>query len=410
MLVTNGWVRTAYNVVESLGRRGIPVHVVDRSKHAMCRYSRWAKSYHPVPNFFEEPEAYVRTVAGVARKVEARVLIPVLEDIITLAAFEDALPKGLGFAHAPVETLRAANDKWEVMKLCGRLGVPCAESFVPESLEELRGRASDVEYPAVIKTRLGNAGKGVAIVSNGNELVSEYREIVARFSIPAEKQPMVQEYLGSDVSGVCMIYDRGRLIAATAETYLRCKEGNRFSTSVFRQSDHDPEAVENCRKVADALAWHGVIHFDLIRDSRTGVRKITEINPRFWGGAERSHRRRCGFPLYALRAGVDREDLGSAADLPGRRLRALGPRRAHRNIEPGQEKSPPGGEAPRIRRDRALALEGDDRRPEAIRPAALPDGNVRLFPSLPRNPLLESRRRGDGRLGRPSRPPLFSHF
>ena len=60
VLVTNGWVRTAYNVVESLGRRGIPVHVVDRSPRAMCRFSRWTRSFHRVPNFFEEPEAYAR--------------------------------------------------------------------------------------------------------------------------------------------------------------------------------------------------------------------------------------------------------------------------------------------------------------------------------------------------------------
>ena len=269
VLVTNGWVRTAYNIVESLGRRGIPVHVVDRSPRAMCRYSRWAKSYHRVPNFFEEPEAYARTLAGIARETKARVLIPVLEDVIPLAAFREVLPEDLGFAHAPLEALRAANDKWEVTKLCSRLGVPCAESFVPESLEELERRAREFDYPAVIKTRLGNAGKGVAIVSKRNELVPIYREIVARFSIPSERWPMVQEFLGSDVSGVCMIYDRGRLVAATSESYLRCKEGNRFSTSVYRQSGHDAEAVDSCRKVADALAWHGVVHFDLIR-FRTG--------------------------------------------------------------------------------------------------------------------------------------------
>ena len=294
VLVTNGWVRTAYNVVESLGRKGIPVHVVDRSPQAMCRYSRWVKSFHRVPNFFEAPEAYARAVAEVARKVGARVLIPVLEDVIALAAYEDVLPAGIGFAHAPLKALRTANDKWELTDLCNRIGVPCAESFVPASAEELARRAEGLEYPAVIKTRLGNAGKGVAFVKDAEELVAAYREMVARFSIPSERWPMVQEYLGSDVSGICMIYDRGRFVAATAETYLRCKEGNRFSTSVYRRSAYDPDGVAHCRKVADELGWHGVIHFDLIRDPRSGIGKVTEINPRFWGGLS-----------VAIAAGID---------------------------------------------------------------------------------------------------------
>lgn len=302
VLVTNGWVRTAYNVVESLGRRGIPVHVVDRSPRAMCRYSRWTRSFHRVPNFFEEPEAYARAVGAVAREVGARVLIPVLEDGIALAAHESALPRELAFVHADVNAMRLANDKWEVTRLCERVGAPFAASFVPESMDELRERARGLDYPAVVKTRLGNAGKGVVFAAGPDDLAAKFRDTVDRFAIPREKWPMVQEFLGSDVSGVCMIYDRGRLVAASAESYLRCKEGNRFSTSVYRRSVVDPEAVASCKKVADALGWHGVLHFDLIRDPKTGVGKITEINPRFWGGLSVAVAAGMDFPymLYEL--------------------------------------------------------------------------------------------------------------
>ena len=249
----------------------------------MCRYSRWTKSFHVVPNYYTEPAAYAAAVAEVAKKVGARVLIPGHEDVVTLAAHADALPAGLGFAHAGYEKLRAANDKWEVTRICDRLGVPCAESFVPGSIEELRESAESLAYPAVIKTRIGNAGKGVAIVADKRELVARYAGIVDRFSIPPGKWPMVQEYLGTDICGVCMIYDKGRLVASSAETYLRSKEANKFSTTTWRVSTYDPVSVENCRKVADRLEWHGVIHFDMMRDPKTGVAKITEINPRLWG-------------------------------------------------------------------------------------------------------------------------------
>ena len=169
-------------------------------------------------------------------------------------------------------------------------------------MDELRERARGLDYPAVVKTRLGNAGKGVVFAAGPDDLAAKFRDTVDRFAIPREKWPMVQEFLGSDVSGVCMIYDRGRLVAASAESYLRCKEGNRFSTSVYRRSAVDPEAVASCKKVADALGWHGVLHFDLIRDPKTGVGKITEINPRFWGGLSVAVAAGMDFPymLYEL--------------------------------------------------------------------------------------------------------------
>jgi predicted ATP-grasp superfamily ATP-dependent carboligase len=294
VIVTNGWVRTAYCVIESLGRRGIPVHVIDRSKYAMCRYSRWTKSFHQVPNYYTEPEAYVSAVAEIARQMGVCVLIPSHEDIIPLVNYRRLLPPELKFAHAPAEKLRLANDKWEVMKLCKNLGAAHAESFIPESLEELKKRAGELAYPAVIKTRVGNAGKGVIFVHDRDDLMTQYAAVLERFSILRENWPMVQEYLGTDICGVCMIYNKGRLVASSAETYLRTKEENKFSTTTYRRSAFDPEGVANCKMVADHLKWHGVIHFDMIRDFRTGTGKIIEINPRLWGTL-----------IIAVAAGID---------------------------------------------------------------------------------------------------------
>jgi carbamoylphosphate synthase large subunit len=284
VLVTNGWVRTAYNIVESLGRRGIAVHVVDNSKHAMSRYSRWTRSFHLVPNFYKEPKGYVQALADIIRYLDIKVLMPVLEDIITLAEHEDVLPKEVKFVHASLDSLKIANDKFEIIKSCQQVGAPCAETWAPSSFEEVTGLAEKIDYPVVCKTRRSNSGKGVFIVYNKDDLLKKYNELIYKFSLSPEKYPIIQEYLGTHVIGVCMIYDRGRLLAATAEAYLRCKEMNRFGTSVFRVSIQAPAAVKQCRSVADSLGWNGVIQFDLIFDAKTKQYKIIEANPRFWGG------------------------------------------------------------------------------------------------------------------------------
>lgn len=269
--------------MESLGQRGIPIHVVDKSNTAMCRFSRYTKSFHQVPDFYTNPEGYTRSIAKIAQAVGAQLVIPTFEDIFPLAEYQHLLPDSLRFVHPSFDKLSRANNKWEVMQLCRELDVPHAESFVPLSLEALRQKAERLDFPVVIKTRTGNAGKGVFIIHNKEDLIPKYREVITRFDIPRETWPMIQEYLGTDLHGVCMIYNKGIMEAAFCETYLRSKEENKFSSTTYRVSSYNAENIKNCKKVADRLGWHGVIHFDLINDPVTGIGKVTEINPRLWG-------------------------------------------------------------------------------------------------------------------------------
>ena len=302
VLVTNGWVRTAYCVIESLGKRGIPIHVVDRSKTAMCRFSRWTRSFHQVPNYHTEPKEYTEAIGEVARSVGAELIIPTHDDVVILAKYQHLLPDSLRFVHPSYNKLNHANNKWEVMQLCQEINVPNASSFIPPSLNRLKQIAEKMKFPVVIKARTGNAGKGVFIIKKKEDLVPRYRDTLRRFNIPKENWPMIQEYLGTEVCGVCMIYNRGKMAAAFCETYLRSKEENNFGTSAYRVSSFNSENIENCKKVADRLGWHGVIHFDLINDPVTRVGKVIEINPRLWGALIASVASGVDFPfmLYEL--------------------------------------------------------------------------------------------------------------
>jgi biotin carboxylase len=302
VLVTNGWLRIAYNVVESLARRGIPVHVVDSSKLAMCRTSRWTRSFHRVPDHYTDPEGFVRSVADVAVEVGAAVLIPVHEEILPLAVHRDRLPADLRMALTSADNLSLCLDKWETVERCRQVGAPAPASFIPASLDDLCDRAARLAYPVVIKTRAGNSGKGVGIVHGADELPRRYAELLEQYEIGGDRWPIVQEYLGEDLHGVCMIYEHGTLRASFCEQYTRCKEEGMFGTSTYRVATRKPRHVESCKRVADSLQWHGVIHFDLLVDPKTGEGKIIEINPRFWGALNLAVASGVDFPflLYEL--------------------------------------------------------------------------------------------------------------
>lgn len=302
VIVTNGWLRIAYNVVESLARRGIPVHVVDASNVAMCRGSRWTQSFHCVPNHYIDPEGFVRAVAEVATQVGAKVLIPVHEEVLPLATYRHLLPPGLRVGLTTADNLTTCLNKWKMIQWCERIGVPVPVSFIPESLDDLTERAGKMVYPAAIKTQIGSSAKGVVIVQDANHLLASYCGLLERFEIVNGHWPMVQEYLGGDAYGVCMIYEHGKLHASFCEQYVRCKEERMFGTSTYRLSTYEPQHIESCKRIADSLGWHGVIHFDILMEPTTGIGKIIEINPRFWGALNLAIASGVDFPymLYEL--------------------------------------------------------------------------------------------------------------
>ena len=281
VIVTNGWLRTSYNVVESLGKRGIPVHVVDASKYAMCRVSRWTKSFHRVPNHYDDPEGFVRAVAEIAVQVGAKVLIPIHEESLAIVRFRHMLPPDLRMAITSASNLEIGFSKWKTQQLCERNGVPAPLTFTPNSLDDLSRLANDLVYPVVIKPRIGNSAKGVIIVYDAEHFLQSYKSLLDQYGFVDDHWPIVQEYLGKDLHGVCMIYENGELRASFCEQYLRCKQEDMFGTSTYRISTYVREHIVTCKRLADSLGWHGVLHFDILVDPNTGVGKIIEMNPRF---------------------------------------------------------------------------------------------------------------------------------
>jgi len=62
VFITYGWCRSSYAAVQSLGKRGVDVHVGDASTFAMSRYSRYCKSFTKLPDFFLEPDKYFESI------------------------------------------------------------------------------------------------------------------------------------------------------------------------------------------------------------------------------------------------------------------------------------------------------------------------------------------------------------
>ncbi|HEY4990117.1 MAG TPA: hypothetical protein VII09_09935, partial [Opitutaceae bacterium] len=125
-------------VARSLGRRGIPVIVVD-DQHSVSSYSRYVKRVVRVPNLLDE-RATVDAVLEVGRRYNLRnwVLYPTRDE--TVAAFSRYHAELAAFfkVTTPVwDITKWAWDKKQTYELAEQLGVPCPGTFTVGSAADL---------------------------------------------------------------------------------------------------------------------------------------------------------------------------------------------------------------------------------------------------------------------------------
>lgn len=137
-------------IVRSLGRRGVPVCVVD-DERSIARFSRYATWALRVDSLREEERTIEHLVALARdRHLEGWVLYPTREEtVIALARCRDRLTPWYRVSTPPFEVVRWAWDKRNTYARARELGIPAPRTWQPRDTAELA--AIDAEPPFVIK-------------------------------------------------------------------------------------------------------------------------------------------------------------------------------------------------------------------------------------------------------------------
>ncbi len=294
--VTYSWCRSSYNVVKSLGKQGISVHVGDHSSYAMSRFSKYAKSFTKLPDFFEYPDLYFKSVCDALIKTNSKVLLPGHEDIGIFSKRKNELPVDIHVVLPNFVSYNLAEDKEKILEFASLHEIPTPFSLIIEPSTNIDLLKNRIKFPMVVKTRIGNSGKGVRIVHSISELKEKINELVRDFDLADDRWPVIQEFLTGDSVGVCVLYDNGKCVAACAEKYLRCKEPERFGTSTYRITYDNPQLISTACKLMEKLNWNGVAQLDFIAD-QSGIFRLIEVNPRLWGALALSINSGIDFPL-----------------------------------------------------------------------------------------------------------------
>lgn len=286
-LVLDAANRVSLAVIRGLAIAGWHIDAVERKQFATRKplsfYSRFVNS--------------IRVIDGVQyNQISANydVVFPVsINTIITSAQ--------LGIKNAacpPLETIRKANDKLNVIQTARKLRIG-----VPKNVN-----LNAPVFPMVIKIRDDEGlyeapARRYSIVHNSDQMKRAVEEMSK-----LGKDLLCQEYIQGDGYGVSSIIYDGKLYALFCHRRTR-EYPSSGGPSTLCESVYDSVLIDKAVSLLFELGFNGVSMVEFKKDKRDNKYKLMEINPRFWGALPLAIKAGVNFPdiLGRLTAGVQVE-------------------------------------------------------------------------------------------------------
>lgn len=274
-------------VVRSLGRRGIPVWVLERGDHLLAALSRYNQRTLQW-NGHNEKENVSFLVDLVGREgIRDWVLIPTSEEDATLVARNhQILSQYFQLTTPPWEVLQWLCNKRLAYQLADRVGVDHPWTVYPASREDVA--AIQCMYPVILKPAYSSklnrftASKAWR-VDNRSQLLARYDE--ARKLVDPENL-MIQQLIpggGESQFSYTALCQQGRPIASLTAKRVRQFPMDFGRASTFVETVDDSESSEAGMRLLKAVEYSGLAEVEFKRDPRDGKLKLLDINPRVWG-------------------------------------------------------------------------------------------------------------------------------
>jgi carbamoyl-phosphate synthase large subunit len=245
---------------------------------------------------------YVDRVIWTVRKERATaVFVGSEEELGPITASRRRIEEETGAAVVvnPPEVLSAARDKWETYVALRRLGLPHAESSLPDGMDSFM---RDNSFPLVVKPREGHGSVGFHIVRD-REGAEEAISTIQRMGW----RPLIQEFLGDGdqeyTTGVVMDARDGEVVSSISMRRT-LKGGQTYKAFV--------DDFKDVRRLAEEIAMKMESRGPLNVQARMvgNQLKVFELNPRISASC----------PMRAV-AGVNEPDILYRNSVLGEKIR-----------------------------------------------------------------------------------------
>lgn len=283
VFVTDANYKHALGAIRSLGDHGFEVVAGSHFTNAQGFYSRYANKKVIYPNPKDE-QKFVDFMLDYVKNNQIDVLLPIGYN--TSVALSKNLEKFTPYVKIPVSEwsqMEKASNKDQTMELAKSIGIEIPKSY--DTIKEIKS------YPVVVK----------GVKESGH---IQYINSAKELDKIDTKQSIIQEYVQGEGYGFFALFDSGQPIA-----YFMHKRRREYpitgGSSTAASSIFDEKLKEAGLKLLKSLNWHGIAMVEFKKDSKTGVFKLMEINPKFWGSLDLAIASGIDFPYLAVRMALN---------------------------------------------------------------------------------------------------------
>ena len=287
-------------VIRSLGRLGVSVYGVHEGPWAPAANSRYLHGRYFWQPRVEDTERVRTGLLRLAERIGRPAVLITTDDAgaIFLAEHGEDLRPWFLFPRPPTKLPRQVAGKHSLYELCRRLGVPCPQATMPETLLEARQFAAAVGFPLIAKLatpwRNGKEKlRSTSIVRDRARLDDVYRTL-ARDGAGL----MLQEFIPGGAGHDWFFHGYCDGVATCRPAFTGVKErsypAHAGLTSLGRSAPN-PRLRDEVTALLARLSYSGILDLDLRWDARDDQYKLLDFNPRL--GAQ--------FKLFRDAAGID---------------------------------------------------------------------------------------------------------
>jgi D-aspartate ligase len=274
-------------IVRSLGRRKIPVCVID-DEHSIARYSKYTRHYVPAADLHDECRA-IDTLLETGRRLNLRgwVLFPTRDE--TVAALSRHRSRLEEFFRVPTpewSTIQRAWDKRQTYRLAQELGIPTPHVWYAKSVAELR--SLDIRLPIAIKPAIKEhfyyALRAKAWRANTME---ELERLYARAAAQVGCDEVVLQELipgdGLQQFAYCAFFRDSASVGSMVVRRTRQHPVEFGRASTFVETTEVGFLEEVSERFLRAIDYYGLVEMEYKLDPRDNKYKLLDVNARTWG-------------------------------------------------------------------------------------------------------------------------------
>jgi len=274
-------------IVRSLGRRGVPVCVVD-DERSIARFSRYA-TYAVSTASLRDEQQTVDIVLDVGRRLNLKgwVLYPTRDE--TVAAFarhREALSDWFRVPTPDWNTMQWVWDKRNTYRLAAELQIATPRTWYPrnrEELDEIHGDGPFAIKPA-IKEHFVYATKAKAWRANTRAELGQLFDRASAHVGPGEV--MIQDLIpggGEQQFAYCAFFKEGRALASMVVRRRRQHPPEFGRASTFVEAIELPVLETLSERFLQAINYYGLVELEYKLDPRDGKYRLLDVNGRTWG-------------------------------------------------------------------------------------------------------------------------------